>query len=290
MLPTQSFVGALHIRDTMWNKKLKKQVVKAQQQIFSLLDIFEDSANTRIEEGCPLQMEDTILNESVRIAQEFIDKARSRKKAIRERLITTLVLPGLSSRFLVKMQSHAFPEILMNQVMSFLPSVYRWDSLRLKYTDEFLREGLKKKSVSRIKVIFNSLYKQAESHVASIKQHEGEMIQQFVKKNAHGSIDILWFLLFNAKSDWQYSNKAEKVNTIVTLYKKLEEITAKWIVKKDIYDESCSKMTKILHALVIAIQPKKSIKKARKAKNVMPVIDLVSPIPFVGPDAVEFIA
>ena len=47
----------------------------------------------------------------------------------------------------------------MNQVMSFLPPVYRWDSLRLKYTDEFLTEGLKKKSITRIKVIFNAIHK-----------------------------------------------------------------------------------------------------------------------------------
>jgi len=282
MLPVQSFIGAGHIRDTMWNAKSKKDVVKAQQQIFGLLDLFEDCANTRIEEGCPMGLEASILNESIRMAQEFLHEARSRKRALQNRVGETMALPTLSFRLLGKMQSHAFPEVLMNQVMSFLPPVYRWDSLRLKYTDEFLTEGLKKKSIPRIGVIFNSLYKQAESHVAFMKQHEDKVVGQFVKNNANGNpFGILEVLLTSAKSDWYISNKAEKIDAIVSLYKKLEDNTAKWIVKKDIYDESCSKMTKILHALVIAIQPKKTEKKVRKPRKTRAKVTAPLPVPAI---------
>lgn len=282
MLPVQSFIGAGHIRDTMWNAKSKKDVVKAQQQIFGLLDLFEDCANTRIEEGCPIRLEEYILNESIRMAQEFLDKARSRKSAIHYRVRETMALPKLSFRLLGKIQSHAFPEVLMNQVMSFLPPVYRWDSLRLKYTDEFLTEGLKKKSITRIGVIFNALYKEAESHVAFMKQHEDKVVGQFVNNNGN-PFGILEMLLTSTKSDWYISNKAEKVDAIVSLYKNLEGNTAKWIVKKDIYDESCSKMTKILHMLVIAAQPKKTEKKVRKPRKTRAKVTAPLPVPAITP-------
>jgi hypothetical protein len=170
----------------------------------------------------------------------------------------------------------------MNQVMSFLPAVYRWDSLRLKYTDEFLAEGLKKKSVSRIKSVFNALYKEADSHVAFMKQHEEKTVGQFVKKHPSGYVhDKLKMLLVDAKISWYHSDKAKKIDAVVSLYKKLEETTEKWIVKKDIYDEACSKMTKILHALVIAVQPKKSTKKPRKTRK---ITDSAPPMPVFEPE------
>ena len=173
----------------------------------------------------------------------------------------------------------------MNQVMSFLPAVYRWDSLRLKYTDEFLAEGLKKKPVSRIKSVFNALYKEADSHVAFMKQHEEKTVGQFVKKYPTGYVhDDLKTILVDAKISWHYSDKAKKIDAVVSLYKKLEQTTSKWIVKKGVYETACSKMTKILHALVIAVQPKKTEKKVKNPRKTRKVIDSAPPMPVFEPE------
>ena len=284
MLPVQNS-GAIHIHDTMWNGKSNKAVVKAKQQIFGLLDLFEECANTRHTNGNPLQFEDFILKESIMAAQAFIDEARLRQKAMRDHVKIMMAVPKLSSGLLLKMQSHAFPEVLMNQVMSFLPAVYRWDSLRLKYTDEFLTEGLKKKSVSRIKSLFNALYKEADSHFDFMKQHEEKTVGQFVKKHPTGYIcDALKAILIDTKMSWYNTDKAKKIEAIVTLYKKLEQMTSKWIVKKDIYETACSKMTKILHALVIAVQPKKTQKKAKNPRKTRKIVDLAPPLPVFVPE------
>ena len=279
MLPVQSFSGAIHVHNTMWTGKSNKAVVKAKQQIFGLLDLFEDCANTRHTNDNPLQLEDTILKESIRAAQAFIDEARLRQYAMRNHVNAIMSVPKLSSGLLRKMQSHAFPEVLMNQVMSFLPAVYRWDSLRLKYTDEFLAQGLKKKPVSCIKSVFNALYKEADSHVAFMKQHEEKKVGQFVEKYPTGIHDELKTILVDAKISWYYSNKAKKIDAVVSLYKKLEQTTSKWIVKKDIYETACSNMTKILHALVISVQPKKIEKKVKKPRKTRKITDSAPPMP-----------
>jgi len=271
----------------MWSGKSNKAVVKAKQQIFGLLDLFEDCANTRHTNDNPLQFEDDILKESIRAAQAFIDEARLRQNAMRNHVKAIMAVPKLSCGLLLKMQSHAFPEVLMNQVMSFLPAVYRWDSLRLKYTDEFLTEGLKKKSVSRIKSVFNALYKEADSHVAFMKQHEEKTVGQFVKKHPNGFVDDeLKMLLIDAKVSWYNTDKAKKIEAIVTLYKKLEQTTSKWIVKKGVYEAACSKMTKILHALVIAVQPKKIQKKVKNPRKTRKIVDLAPPLPVFVPVAI----
>jgi hypothetical protein len=268
MLPAKSYIGACIIRDKVWNKKSKQAVIKSQQQIFDMLDLFEDAANTRVSEGRPLQIEDTILSDSIKMAQDFIDQARLRKRAIQIRIMATMAIPELSKGLLMKMQSYAFPEVLMNQVMSYLPPVYRWDSLRLKYTDEFLTEGLKKKTVSHMKAIFNFLYTEADYHFAFMKQNDTPDLEQAFKKHTNGyRYDRIKNLLIDAKAKWCSSNKEKKITTIISLYKSLEKMTAKWIVKKKIYDNACIKMINILNALVIAIQPKKSVKTVRKVRG-----------------------
>jgi len=279
MLPAKSYIGARLIRDKVWNKISKKVIVNAQQQIFDMLDLFEDAANTRMSDGHPLEIEDTILSDSIKMAQDFIDQARSKKRAIQNRAIATMYIPELSRGLLMKMQSHAFPEVLMNQVMSYLSPVYRWDSLRMKYTDEFLTEGLKKKTVSRMKVIFNFLYTEAEYHFAFMKQNDIPELEQAFKKHTHGyHYDRLKHILNDAKSNWSSSNKEKKITTIISLYKSLEKMTAKWVIKKNIYDNACVKLTNILHALVIAIKPKKSVKKVRVITTPIPLsVQVIAP-------------
>jgi hypothetical protein len=285
MLPIHSFTGAVHVRNKMWSENTDKAVVKAKAQIFGLLDLFEECANTRHTNGNPLQFEDTILKESINAAQAFIDEARLRQNAMRNHVKAIMALPKLSSGLLLKMQSHAFPEVLMNQVMSFLPAVYRWDSLRLKYTDEFLTEGLKKKSVSRIKSVFNALYKEADSHFDFMKQNEEKTVGQFVKKHPTGYIcDALKAILIDTKMSWYNTDKAKKIEAIVTLYKKLEQMTSKWIVKKGHYETACSNMIKILHALVIAVQPKKTKKKVKNPKKSRKITDSAPPMPVFEPE------
>jgi hypothetical protein len=268
MLPAKSYIGASLIGNNVWNKKSKQEIVEAQQKIFDILDLFEDAANTRVSEGRPLQIEDTILSDSIKIAQAFIDQARLRKRSIQTRIMATMAIPKLSTGLLMKMQSYVFPEVLMNQVMSYLPPVYRWDSLRMKYTDEFLTEGLKKKTVSRMKAIFNFLYIEADYQFAFMKQNDTPELEQTFKKHTNGyQYDRLKIILIDTKAKWCSSNKEKKITTIISLYKSLEKMTAKWIVKKDIYDNACTKMINIIHALVIAIQPKKSVKIVRKVRG-----------------------
>jgi hypothetical protein len=149
-----------------------------------------------------------------------------------------------------------------------------------------LAEGLKKKSVSRIKSLFNALYKEADSHVAFMKQHEEKTVGQFVKKhpNGYGQHDELQMLLVDAKVSWYSSDKAKKIDAVVTLYKKLEKTTSKWIVKKSVFEVACSKMTKILHALVIAVQPKKTEKKVKKPRKTRKFFDFAPPLPVFVPE------
>jgi hypothetical protein len=256
----------------MWDGKSKQEVVKAQQQIqeqiFGLLDLLAECSNTRFIEGQPVNAEVHILEESMMMAKKFIDEATARKTAIHELAFETQSAPKLSMGLLLKMQSHAFPEVLMNQVMSFIPTVYRWDSLRMKYTNDFLTEGLKKKTVSRIKTIYKSLYKEAGSQVAFMKKHEGTKIQQFSKKNQNGrNIDTLREIFILASDKWNLSKtKEKKIEAIVWLYRKLERKAAKWIVKKEIYEESCSNMVRILHSLVIAVKPTPKKPRVRKVR------------------------
>jgi len=220
-------------------------LAKNQQQVFDTLDQFVDSTNLRNRDHRPVGLEEKILNEAIKMAQDFIEEAYARKRKLHVR---TTVPQALSDKSIATIQSGTFPEVLSNQVMSYLPVVYRWDSLRLKYNDAFLREGLYTKTVLRIKIIFTRLFDLAAAHIGFMKSHEGSTSGKFSVETRD--------LIREIKRKWDQSYaKQTKIEAIIYLYNALELAHSKTIIKKALYDDFCAKMIKILHVFVIAVRP-----------------------------------
>ena len=258
MLSNRPTIGAIHVRDSMMKLKTVPLLEKTYKEILDISDLFENSANLRIYDDVPMQLEDTIIRDAIKMAEGFIDKLRARHRKLQ--IKTHKRYRELSPTSLVKMHSSAFPEVLMNQVMSFLPTVYRWDSLRQKYTNAFLLQGLHKKNVARLKVIFHRLHEEASRHVDYMKQHAESTVGALSVHNSDNR------LIKKTYHKWHIAcTKALKVDAIVSLYLALERAHSKTIVKKSLYEDFCARMIKILHMLVIAVKP--SPKKPRAARK-----------------------
>jgi hypothetical protein len=244
----------------MWSRKSKPLLEKTHKKILETLDLFENCANLRIIDGSPMKVEIDILSDVLHMAEKFIDKIRIKRAHIYW-TAETRFYPSLTDTSVIKMQSITFPEEVAKEVMSYLPTVYRWDSLRQKYTDEFLANALNKKSVARIKAIFQGLHGTACDQVAYMKRHKGTSLGVFSVHNPD-SRD----LLYDALSKWNMArHKPAKIEAIIWLYTALECAHSKTIVKKTVYDEFCARMIRILHMLVIAVKPVPKKPRAKKA-------------------------
>ena len=160
---------------------------------------------------------------------------------------------GLTDMSLAKIKSAAFPEIISNEVMSYLPAVYRWDSLREKYNYDFLLKGLLKKTVPRINIIFGEFMAVVSRHVDYIKEKSKSAVVPFA---AH---DPDWnHFTTTAVVKWcRVTLKMDMIEIILGLYRQLELAHIDSIIKKTDYNDFCERMIKILHVLVIAVKPTK---------------------------------
>lgn len=257
--------SAWFIRDSMWRKS-KPLMLESQKKIMELLNLFEDSENVHnLGEGVPIKLEQIILQDTIMMASEFIHKLRLREINLYDRTKALQISRRMSAKPVLRLQSHAFPEVLSNEVMSYLPAVYRWDSLRQKYDYEFLTKGLKQKTIPRINIIFKNFFQAVKLHIAYIKQHEGTTFGPFAVHDPN-RLDFLR----ESYNEWSSAViKMEKIEVIVSLYRTLELAHLEPIIKKSVYNDFCSKMITILHMLVIAVKPSPKKPRVRKVKIAM---------------------
>jgi len=256
MLQDKSHTGGAMVIPEIWTRKAKPGIIKYQEKISAMMDLFEDYENVHgLAEGDVTNLEIAILNETIQIAEDFLYKMKVRHVRMRLRQVKVEQNVGreLTNRSLAKIKSTAFPEILSNEVMSYLPAVYRWDSLRQKYNYEFLMKGLFKKTVRRINIIFGEFMAVVSRHVDYITEKTKSAVVPFAVHDPDWN-----HFTTTAVVKWcRVTLKMDMIEIILGLYRQLELAHIDSVTKKTDYNDFCQRMIKILHVLVIAIKPTK---------------------------------
>jgi hypothetical protein len=215
---------------------------------FKMLDHFQDSANMhRLEEGIPLEIEKDILDDAVEIAERFLCEARRRKSEFKQRTSEYYYCKNIPP--VVFLTQKSCPEVISNEVMSYLYSNVRLEGLRTKYTNDYLREKLSKKTNDQLEFIFVRLSRAVREHVYNTTPREiddGDVMAYSVQSIIKGYIAPVM-------DNWRRADKKhQKPAIIVSIYQVAERLLYHKIINWSVYEIHCQQVIKLLHMLVIA--------------------------------------
>ena len=253
-----------YLKDEMWGEQ-KKGFKKIQESIFGTIDCFQHSVNVipyKYSEGTVIQAESKIIDDLIGDTKSFLKSLEERKQNItvrrsnerRQRKIPLIVC----------MSFDRCPEVISNEVMSYLPSIQRFKNLRSKYNDKYLTDGLSKKNVKQLRFIFLKyvgVIKEFSIHFLNLPEIYGPMYGRYDYIDRDYSADFIYDEAMDHfchcyDRDSDTDTKAEKIKRILKLFIWfVEKPLYKNIIKRTDYQDLCNRAIKILHILVIAIYP-----------------------------------
>lgn len=223
---------------------------------FNMLDHFQHSANMhRDEDGRPLGIEQDIVDDVVTIAEMFLAEALLRKNEIKKRVSAYYNKPNIPS--IVFLTQNSCPDVISNQVMSYLHSNVRLEGLRTKYTNDYLRDKLSKKSNAQLEFIFERLMRAVREYIYDTTPHEiddGDVMADSLQSIIRGYIVPI-------NDNWRrVEKKTQKPAVIVSVYQVVERLLYHRLCNLSLYEFHCQQVIKFLHMLVIAVnRPRKRV-------------------------------
>jgi hypothetical protein len=214
--------------------------------IFDTLEWFQAENVHRCRSGAAIKSEKYLLKHFKRRAEDFLQELEEYEKAYESRILFR-PLPPLS---LDRIPQDLFPEI-----MSYLSPIVRLENLRRKYTNEFLLDGLHKKTIAQLKYIH--------------EQYEDTIYQTFMdvplqSEEICGWIDVIEHVEHITNYVEEHKYKPVRITSIVKMYLVVEDHLMNTLIKSSVYDAYCDIVIKMLHLLVIVCQnPKKRIPRRR---------------------------
>lgn len=254
---------AWFIEEGLWEDGVQVTMKESYQSFFKMIDMFQNSANVhRLTDGAVLMRENRLLDRAMKLAQDFLETAAERKIQYQKR-------NKKSHRFIKRLKpvliKETFPEVLSNQIMTYLPPISRMDNLRKKYSDSFLIDGLKTKTVKRINIIYKHFLQAAKKHISYMKQTDTEITGAALScETGRNSIPIFE----DTEYVWSESvSKKEKIDSVMGIYITLEQIHCESLITKTFYDDFTSRLMRLLHAFVIAVKPTPKKQRTRRTAN-----------------------
>ena len=238
------------------NKKVinsENELLSNTNDILKILGMFQNSVNIQSPKylDCALtKYEVGITDKMIEHTQSFLDQLIKHRSGFNERINNYENKQDMQSVTCLTLVR--CPELISNEVMSYLSPISRLDNLRCKYTNSFIINGLSKKNITQLKFIYKNYFIEVITFIRYMKN----------LPDVHGRLEEIYNNIYlYSKDEFNSSIKCEKIICIIKLFKTAQKILVRTIIKRTVYDDLCKRVIKLLHILVTVINnPKRKMK------------------------------
>jgi hypothetical protein len=239
-----------YLKEEIWHEN-SNNYLNSHEEICKMLELFQDSVNIHNHpEGTVLKFEKRITDTIIEDTEKFLQALHLHKESIKKR--TKLSKIRIAHPPVLCLSYSQCPEVISNEIMSYLSPITRLENLRTKYTDDFLIQGLSKKTIPQLIFIWKNFYRTIYIFELACKKSpdmRGEICRTIE------DLQLWQGCAWNVRS-----KKKCKVLYILGLFHVAESQIYDHIIKRSVYDDLCNRVISILHILVSVINnPKRKI-------------------------------
>ena len=250
MIYTASMFG--YLRGKIWHKN-SNDYLNTHEEIFKMLGLFQDSVlSTAYLESTVFNFEKRITDTIIQDTEKFLQALHLHKDSIKQRLKSkkTIVYPPV-----LWLSCSQCPEVISNEIMSYLHPITRLQNLRTKYTDNFIIHGLSKKTIPQLLFIMTNFHKTISNFVNACN----------LSPDMLGDGETMEELSTFQGDAWNVrTKKGCKVFYILSLFHTAESQIYDHIIKRSVYDDICNRVITFLHILISVINNPKRKKYNRQ--------------------------